>query len=67
MQSWWRVSALGVCCVVGFSAIASAVEPIACKCPMGRDYFLFAPQQPDAGKTYFLVVGRMGSRGREKT
>ncbi len=35
-------------------------------CPMGRDYFLFAPAKPDPAKTYWLVVGVHGAGGSGK-
>ena len=66
MKLSWRQSVLAICFVIASSSIAGAVEPVVCKCPMGRDYFLYVPQNPDAGKAYYLIVGAHGYKGTGK-
>ena len=51
-------------------AVVSANDAIAKeiqgKCSMGRDYWLYVPDTIDPEKTYTLVVGVHGARGRGK-
>ncbi|MEM9111027.1 MAG: hypothetical protein AAGC72_13485 [Planctomycetota bacterium] len=44
----------------------TAAKEIQGKCDMGRDYWLYLPDRIDPGKTYTLVVGAHGARGKGK-
>lgn len=47
-------------CSPGFARQADTPR----KCPMGREYFLYTPEKPDPDRTYWLVVGVHGYRGK---
>ena len=55
--------------VILFMCVALLVSPVFAKeekrkCKMGRDYWLYTPDTIDKNKTYWLVVGVHGHRGK---
>lgn len=51
--------------VVGLAGAAGAAEQQR-TCPMGREYYLYAPDDLDKARTYWLVVGVHGAKGNGK-